>query len=361
MRIFYAAANSPNTQIRSDLWRKNLRGSLVQLGHELIDFEYDLETTFQNLNITDCTHANFIRQNRPRLSEALLSQVEKTHAQRPIDLLFTYFYNACVLPAAIRQIRSLGIITVNWFCNASFQFHLVSEIAPEYDFCLVPEKFRLEDYRRIKANPIYCQEAANPAIYRPYPESEQYDAGFVGQAYGERPHLIRWLLDRQVNVYVWGSGWQYHRKRRHSLNPLHWSRRDEAPKIPTRFINGVLSDEDLVRTFSRTKINLGFAGCWTDDKSAERITQIRLRDFEIPMSGGFYVTEYQAELEAFYDIDREIVCYRSKEELLDKIHFYLRYPAQRGQIGEAGRRRCLSEHTWAKRFEKVFREIGITK
>jgi spore maturation protein CgeB len=78
-------------------------------------------------------------------------QVQKAHAQRPIDLLLTYFYSAYVLPAAIRQIRALGIVTVNRFYNASFQFHLVSQIAPEYDFYLVPEKFRLEDYRRIKA------------------------------------------------------------------------------------------------------------------------------------------------------------------------------------------------------------------
>jgi spore maturation protein CgeB len=360
MRIFYAAANSPNSRIRSNLWRSNLRGSLVQLEHELVDFDYDLQTTFQNLDPSNPTHADFIQQNRPRLSEALLSQIEKAHAQRPIDLLFTYFYNACVLPAVISQIRSLGIVTVNWFCNASFQFHLVSEIAPEYDYCLVPEKFRLEDYRRIKASPIYCQEAANPEIYHPYPAPERYDVAFIGQAYGERPGLIRSLLDHQVKVHVWGTGWEYYQKRRPSLNPLTWGRSNGAPKIPARLIGGVLSDEELVRTFSRTKINLGFAGCWTDDTVAERITQIRLRDFEIPMSGGFYLTEYQEEIEAFYDIDREIVCYRTKEELLDKIHFYLRHPAERAHIREAGRQRCLSEHTWAKRFEKAFGEIRVT-
>jgi len=360
MRIFYAVANSPNSRISSELWRKNLRGSLVQLGHDLVDFDYDLQLTFQNLDPGNSTHADFIRQNRPRLSEALLVQIEKARTQRPIDLLFTYFYNACVLPDAIRQIRSSGIVTVNWFCNASFQFHLVSEIAPEYDFCLVPEKFRLEDYRRIKANPIYCQEAANPEVYHPYPVAEQYDVAFIGQAYGERPGLIRTLLDHRVKVRVWGTGWEYFRRQRPSFNPLNWGRGNGSLKIPSRLIGGVLSDEELVRTFSRTKINLGFAGCWAEDTTAQRITQIRLRDFEIPMSGGFYLTEYQEEIEAFYEIDREIVCYRTKEELLDKIHFYLRHPAERAQIREAGRRRCLSEHTWAKRFEKVFREIGVT-
>jgi spore maturation protein CgeB len=329
------------------------------MGNEIIDFDYDLAATFQNLDPSDPQQGEFIAQNRPRLSEALLCQVRKAHAVRPVDLLFTYFYNACVQPGVIREIGSLGIVTVNWFCNASFQFHLVSEIAPEYSFCLVPEKFRVEDYRRIGARPIYCQEAANPDTYHPYPESVRYDACFVGQAYGERPGLIKWLVDSRIDVSVWGAGWEYYRKRRPSLNPMRWGGRNNSPSILGRRIGGIISDEEVVRTFSRTRINLGFASCWNDQASAKRVTQIRLRDFEIPMSGGFYLTEYQEELGEFFDLESEIVCYRDKEELLQKVRFYLGKPDLREKIREAGRNRCLREHTWTKRFENVFREMGM--
>jgi spore maturation protein CgeB len=361
MRIFYAVAGSPNPRLRSHLWRNNLRASLVKLGHEIIDFDHDLELTFQNLDPAEPRQAAFISQNRPRLSEALIDQVQKAHARLGVDLLFTYFYNACVELGVIRQIGSLGIVTVNWFCNASYQFHLVREIAPEYDFCLVPEKFRLSDYRGNRANPIHCPEAANPDIYHPYPEKEAYDAGFIGQAYGERPGLVQWLVDRHVQVRVWGLDWENFRKRRPSFNPKRWGGGDSLPKIPGHLIGGVLSDEDVVRTFSRIRVNLGFAACWMDETSQERITQVRLRDFEVPMSGGFYLTEYQEELDEFFDIDSEIVCYRRKEELLEKIRFYLRRPDLRNQIREAGRRRCLNDHTWEKRLAGAFRQMGLTK
>jgi spore maturation protein CgeB len=79
------------------------------------------------------------------------------------------------------------------------------------------------------------------------------------------------------------------------------------------------------------------------------------------MSGGFYLTEYQDELGEFFDVDSEIVCYRSKEELLEKIRFYLKRRDLRNQIRQAGRRRCLNDHTWEKRFERVFREVGLAK
>jgi spore maturation protein CgeB len=358
MRIFYAVANSPNSQFRSNLWRENLRGSLVNLGHEIVDFEYDLDRTFQHLDPSDPVQREFIDRNRPLLSDALLCQVTKTHAKQPIDLFFSYFYNACVEPGVIRQIASLGITTTNWFCNASYQFNLVSEIAPEYNFCLVPEKFRLEDYRRAGANPIYCQEAANPEIYRPHPGREIYDAGFIGQAYGERPALIEWLIGHRVDVRVWGQGWEYFRRRRPSLFDTRRGTDDRVPKIAPRLIGGILSDEKLVRTFSRTKINLGFAGCWTNENAGERITQIRLRDFEVPMSGGFYLTEYQDELEEFFKIDSEIACYRSKDELLEKIRFYLKRPDLRERIRNAGRRRCLSDHTWENRFKAAFKQMA---
>jgi spore maturation protein CgeB len=359
MRIFYAAPNSPNSQLRSNFWRANLRASLVKLGHEIVDFEFDLDRTFQNLDPADPVQREFISRNRPRLSDALVSQVRKAHTMQPVDLFFSYFYNACVEPGVIRQIGSLGIMTTNWFCNASYQFQLVSEIAPEYDFCLVPEKFRLEDYRRAGAKPIYCQEAANPEVYRRHPGPEIYDVGFVGQAYGERPALIEWLADHRVDVRVWGQGWEYFRKRRPSFFGMRRGKDDCVPKIAPRLIGGILSDEELVRTFSRTKINLGFAGCWTNENTSERITQIRLRDFEVPMSGGFYLTEYQDELEEFFEIDSEIACYRNKDELLEKIGFYLKRPDLRERIRSAGRRRCLSDHTWERRFEAVFKQMQL--
>ena len=88
--------------------------------------------------------------------------------------------------------------------------------------------------------------------------------------------------------------------------------------------------------------------------------QIRLRDFEVPMSGGFYLVEHQEELREFFEIGREIETYRSREELLDKISFYLGHDAERERIRRAGRERCLRDHTWQRRFDAAFREIGLS-
>jgi spore maturation protein CgeB len=139
---------------------------------------------------------------------------------------------------------------------------------------------------------------------------------------------------------------------------MRWNRRKTSTEIPKRCIAGIVTGEAMVRTFSRTRVNLGFAACWTS--GPDRIAQIRLRDFEIPMTGAFYLTEYQEELAGYFDIDQEIVCYRNADELCDKTKYYLTRPADRERIAANGRRRCLSDHTWAKRFGLVFQSIGLT-
>lgn len=350
LRIFYASNSSPDASFASNLWRSNLYLPLLDLGHDVVEFDYDLYETFQHVLIDDPADREFIERNRPRLESDLLRQVRAAHRHRPIDVFFSYFYSACARPETIHAIRDMGILTVNWYCNGSYQFNLVEEIAPAYDWCLVPERFRLDGYRRIGARPIYCQEAANPNIYRPCGLPLEFDVTFVGQAYGERPRCIQYLHEQGIDVRVFGNGWDRVAARR--------QQREGTPAPDLRY-GGILSDDEVIRMYSRSRINLGFSTCGDTHKTANPIKQIRLRDFEVPASGGFYMVEYMEELEEFFHIGREIVCYRDKEDLLDKIRYYLAHDNERERIRLAGMERCRRDHTWQKRFTDAFITMGL--
>jgi spore maturation protein CgeB len=393
MRIFYASDSTPNPSFQSDLWRNNLYLPLVDLGHEVVEFQYDLRPTFQNLPPDYPGQKQFIAENRPKITEELLRQIKLAHDEKPLELFFSYFYDGCVLPEAIDEIRALGIKTVNWYCNGSYQLHLVKEISPHYDWCLAPEKFRLSDYLAMGARPIYCQEAANPNVYKPYDLPIDFDVSFVGQAYGDRPSHIKYLRDQGIDIRLWGHGWRDYFSERPEPDPikraLYVGRRlttlqgwqavvgratrafgenagtatqtIPAPiAFPASILGGVLSDLEMIQMYSRSKINLGFSSCGETHKTEERILQVRLRDFEVPMSGGFYMVEYMEELEEFFEIGKEIVCYSGPEDLADKIKYYLLHDSEREAIRKAGHERCLRDHTWQKRFEKVFEEIGLS-
>lgn len=372
MRIFFACDRSPNASFESNLWWQNLYYPLLDLGHEVIPFDYDLRETFQHLDTTQPQHQRFVIENRPKVSQALLTQIQQAHREKPIDLFFSYFYDACVLPETLQAIRQMGIKTVNWYCNGSYQLHLVQNIAPHYDWCLVPEKFRLEDYRQLGANPIYCQEAANPNFYRPSEERYHYEVSFVGQAYGDRPAYLSYLHQQGLPLRVWGKGWQRYnlslqpplKQLRHNFKTLFQSKSfashlKRPPLLPGHLIGDVLPDREMVNVFSQSKINLGFSTCGNTHQSGEKILQVRLRDFEVPMSGGFYMVEYMEELEAFFNIGTEIVCYRDAEDLAQKIRYYLSHDEEREAIRSAGYQRCLQDHSWQQRLAQAFQEMGL--
>jgi len=391
MRIFYASDTTPNSAFQSNLWRNNLYLPLVDLGHDVVEFQYDLRETFQNLNPADPIQKAFIEKNRPKVTRELLHQIKSAHAIKPVDLFFSYFYDACILPEAIDEIKAMGIKTVNWYCNGSYQLHLVSEIAPHYDWCLVPEKFRLKDYVAMGARPIYCQEAANPNIYKPYDLPVEFDVTFVGQAYGDRPVYIKYLLEQEIDVRVWGWGWQSFSTeakapprsslprrallavqllmsksgrqvlRQYFRRQTLTNTRNTEPRVvlPDSILGDTLSDIQMIHMYSRSKINLGFSSCGDTHETGKRILQVRLRDFEVPMSGGFYIVEHMEELEEFFNIGKEIVCYTDKQDLSDKIKYYSKHDDERERIRKAGHERCLRDHSWHKRFQKAFEQMGL--
>src|SRR5580658_5637678 len=106
MRIFYAVDNSPNPEFASLLWRANLRDSFVAMGHEVVDFDYDIAGTFRHLDFSQQQDRSFIEKNRPRLGAELVRQLRAAHAVKPVSLFFSYFYDACVEPAVIEEIKS---------------------------------------------------------------------------------------------------------------------------------------------------------------------------------------------------------------------------------------------------------------
>ena len=121
-----------------------------------------------------------------------------------------------------------------------------------------------------------------------------------------------------------------------------------------------MSDDKLIDLYSESIISLGFLEVYEDhDPSKTVLKHMHLRDFEGPMSGALYFTGYSEELAQMYIPDKEVVTYRDNYELLDKIKFYLNNEKQGELIRENGLKRSLSEHTYQRRYSKLFKEIGI--
>ena len=77
------------------------------------------------------------------------------------------------------------------------------------------------------------------------------------------------------------------------------------------------------------------------------------RVFDIPASGGFLLTDYREQLDAAFEVGREVICYREADEIGELVRFYLVNPTARREIILRARARIEGEHSYARRIGTI--------
>lgn len=409
MRIFSAVRHSSDPAFfYGGLWSGNFYPAIRRLGHEVAESKVDLLPASRFMHVPgNFTPEEF--QVRADLTQQIIDEVRQAHRERPIDLFLSYFYNSHFDAAGFSEIHRMGIPTVNFYCNSIYQFDLVAEVAAAAQWAWHAEKHARKLYLQVGARPVWVQMGADPVVYRPIDgEPRQANACFVGQRYADRDRLMFHLATAGVPLAIYGPGWagtdgaatagntgavvaergSYLGRSNHSPGSLpaylnviarnieraglcgglvrSWRqacyRRESRRLLPalSRWAQGPIPFTQICQVFSRHEVVLNFAAVWADGApGSSLINHVRLRDFEAPMCRTCYLTGHTDEIEEFYDVGREIDAYRSPEELVEKVRYYLRHPQEAERLREAGFRRAVGQHTWTHRFAQLFSEIGL--
>lgn len=199
--------------------------------------------------------------------------------------------------------------------------------ASSFDLNLTNSKIASTWYSKTSSNCVYMP----PAMKRPKdpfaPSSSnfRYPLSFVGSPKLDREIVINRIRELGLPVSVFGKGWAQGE----------W-----------------VSDPVVVYRQSQINIGLGMA--------TPSFSTTKNRDFECPGVGACYLTTFNWELAEWWDIGKEILCYRNVEELVELACWYRNRPDECLNIAQAAWRRGMSEHTWEVRFRKLFREMGFT-
>ncbi len=121
----------------------------------------------------------------------------------------------------------------------------------------------------------------------------------------------------------------------------------EAKDLPVHYKGYAEYWKQMPRIFARSKINLNIT-------LRSILSGIPLRVIDILGAGGFCLTNYQAELPEYFENGRELVWYESREDLLEKVAYYLSHEEERRQIAAAGQQRILQDFTYEKQLQKMF-------
>lgn len=312
-------------------WHRQLLGDLRELG-PVSNFDY----VASGYGWREFTSESGVNRRR-KMNEEFLAYAAQVHAQRPVDWIFVYASGLEVLASSIEEVGAVcSAPTVNMCLDdkQSWEGPAVGgqrlgqiDIAAAFDLSWTSARVALEWYLLEGGRPVYMPEGFDLRAAPAAAEKKNIPVSFIGAAYGYRPAVIRHIRRHGIDIRVFGDGWGRE------------SRIDNAADIMTRSV-----------------INLGMGGIGYH----ETLTNVKGRDFEVVgAGGGVYLTTYNSDLAQHFHIGREILCYGSREEMIELIRYYLARPGEAHQIAERGRERCLREHRWLHRYQQICRILGI--
>jgi len=179
-------------------------------------------------------------------------------------------------------------------------------------------------------NVVYGQYGGNPKYCHKI-KSLKHDipVAFCGSIKAIRIAFLNHLAYRGVKIQVYGHGWSEGR------NP------DERMLLPHEYINIDFAQEST--------------------KYKKKGMQIKGRAFEVTLCGGFLLTDYYEPLAEFFKFGEEIETFKTWDECVDKIFYYLKHEDAREKIALAGYKRSLKDHIYTKRFSKLLRQFKLKK
>lgn len=129
-----------------------------------------------------------------------------------------------------------------------------------------------------------------------------------------------------------------------------YSNSDVRDLIRIRYCGSVDYWSEMPKVFRASKINLNFT--IPNIKSG-----IPLRIWDVLGSGGFLLTNYQAEIPVYFTEGKDLVCFDGIDDLREKAHYYLTHEEERKEIAESGCRKVKEHHTYIQRIRAMLSQV----
>lgn len=209
-------------------------------------------------------------------------------------------------------------------------FPSVSKFASNFDIHTTNSPLSYAEYKKLGIqNTFYMPFGIDSRFFTNRDSVERYqsDVSIIGHYRPNRLEVAEELL-RRFDAKIFGRGWP----------------------IPTE---GPVYDEEWFKAMFSTNIIINFpttGACYTN---------VKVGIFEAAATGRLIMTEYFEEMENFFEYDEEIIGYKDKDDLMQKLDYYIKNPAETRRIALAGQKKCLEHHTWKMRLQHLFQSFTL--
>lgn len=198
-------------------------------------------------------------------------------------------------------------------------------VAQAVDMALTHSYLYQANYEEMGIPARYAPPGFDPSVYFPMADvNKDIDVSFVGYVGNrqQRKEYLEYLQEHGIDVRAWGQG----------------------------TANGFVSVENKREIYNRSKINLDFTGLTAHtiltlgEPIQQRMRHPKGRCVEIAMARTFVLSESAPGMEGYMSPGRELATFTDKEDLLDKVKYYLAHPEEREKIALAGYHRVIRDN-----------------
>ncbi len=242
----------------------------------------------------------------------------------------------------LQKLKQAKIKTAMWFVEDFRLFQYWKALAPLYDiFAVIQKEPFITELNKIgQNNVLYLPLAAQPGIHEKINLSEKdtmeygSEIGFLGAGYPNRRLAFRPLANKDFKI--WGSDWD----------------NEEILKNNIQRNGERISEQESVRIYNATKININLHSSIHTDKLVSGGDFVNPRTFELAAIGAFQLVDERQLLGELFEKD-EVATFNSIHDLYSKIDYFLQHEDERQKYIAKSRKRILQDHTYQKRMEKL--------
>jgi len=253
------------------------------------------------------------------------------------DIVITGFHYG---RSFIEACERLDIKSVLWDMDGIQFYGDAFDEFKNYDYILTSSKFSKKTFNKIGVRSMWLPLAFDPEIFKPLHYKRNLDIFFAGSNLPNRinnfkKYLVPLIEKYGQRLYLAGYGW----RKSNIIKTCKY-----IGEIPYNYLN-------ILYNLSKININI-----LRDDVENDYLT-INSRFFEILGSGSFMISSEIKGIHELFEINKEIVIARSREEMLELVEYYLNNDEERLKIANRGYEKAIEYHTIEKRAEVISKII----
>lgn len=289
-----------------------------------------LKKIFREIEVFDPQEKTYL-YGKKEMNSLFLKKVKE---YQPDYIFFWLIYDEFYIDTLIK-IKQVckNVKVINFFGDDDVMFDSYTRFFSQFiDYPLVSHEKYLFKYSENNIKNYFFSNGVNINSFHPIKKSKNYDVTFIGTPMGDRVDYIKFLIGEGINVRVYGKGWE------------------KYPEIKNNFF-GSPSNNKVCEIINSSLINLSFT------KNYEGEPGFKARVFEVSACKAFLLSEYFESYKKFLAPGKEIIMFNDKQDLLEKIRYYLIRKKEREKIANNAYRKVINNYSQEKEFYRIFSEI----